>query len=67
MMDRLISVLYSAAMCLILGAALCADGLAELPHGFIILFAVVGVAGAMVLAANKLEDEAARGRRGRRR
>lgn len=67
MMNRLISILYSAAMCLILGAALCADGLAGMPHGFIILFAVVGVAGAMVLAANKLEDAVARSRGGRRR
>lgn len=66
-MDRLISIVYGAAMTLMLGGALCADSLAETPHGFVILFAVIGVAAALVWLGNYLEAEAVRQKRGRRR
>jgi hypothetical protein len=54
-MKKLLNIIYGAAFILIFGAALCADGIADLPHGFVILFAIVGVAGALVFIGNRIE------------
>lgn len=54
-MKKLLDVLYGAAFTLIFGGALLADGIADLPHGFVILFAIVGVAGALVFIGNRIE------------
>lgn len=54
-MKRLLNIIYGAAFILIFDAALCADGIADLPHGFVILFAIMGVAGALVFIGNRLE------------
>ena len=53
---RLIDIIYGCALFLILGGCLLADGLADLPHGFLILFIIVGAGGALVLIGNKLEE-----------
>ena len=37
-MTKLCEVIYGVAMLLIFGTALCADGLADIPHGFLIMF-----------------------------
>ena len=54
-MKKLLDLIYGVAFFLILGAAMCADGIADLPHGFVILFVIVGVAGALVFIGNRLE------------
>ena len=54
-MKKLLNIIYGTALSLILAGALLADGLADLPHGFTILFVIVGVAGALVLIGNRLE------------
>lgn len=54
-MTKLCEVIYGVAMLLIFGTALCADGLADIPHGFLIMFICVGVAGGLVLLGNWLE------------
>ena len=54
-MKKLLDVLYGAAFTLIFGGALLADGLADRPHGFVILFFIVGVGGALVLIGNRIE------------
>lgn len=54
-LSKLCSIVYGIAMFLIFGTALCADGLADIPHGFLIMFICVGVAGALVLLGNWLE------------
>lgn len=54
-MKKLLDVLYGAAFTLIFGAALLADGLADRPHGFVILFAIIGAGGALVLIGNRIE------------
>lgn len=54
-MAKLCEVIYGVAMLLIFGTALCADGLADIPHGFLIMFICVGVAGGLVLLGNWLE------------
>ena len=54
-MKKLLNIIYGAAFILIFGAALCADGIADLPHGFVILFAIVAVAGALVFLGNHIE------------
>ena len=54
-MKRLLDIIYGAAFTLIFGGALLADGLADLPHGFVILFAIVGAGGALVIIGNRLE------------
>lgn len=51
-MTKLCEVIYGVAMLLIFGTALCADGLADIPHGFLIMFICVGVAGGLVLLGN---------------
>lgn len=64
-MMRLCEIVYGVAMFLIFGTALCADGLADTPHGFLIMFICVGVAGILVLLGNRLEDMALRTKKGR--
>ena len=54
-MKKLLEALYGAAFTLIFGGALLADGLADRPHGFVILFAIIGAAGALVLIGNRIE------------
>ncbi len=54
-MARLCRIVYGVAMFLMFGTALCADGLADTPNGFPIMFICVGVAGALVLLGNWLE------------
>ena len=54
-MSRAVTVLQGMAFFLIMGAALCADGLAEVPHGFTILFSCIAVAGVLVGISNHLE------------
>ena len=52
---RLIDIIYGCALFLILGGCLLADGLADLPHGFLILFSIIGIAYVLVLIGNKIE------------
>ncbi|MEG0765030.1 MAG: hypothetical protein RR403_03205 [Pseudoflavonifractor sp.] len=47
------AILQTIAIILIFGVALCADGLADLPHGFGIMFAIIGVAGVLVAVSNR--------------
>ena len=54
-MKKLLNIIYGIALFLIFGGALLADGIADLPHGFVILFAIVGVAGALVFIGNRIE------------
>jgi len=54
-MSRAATALQGIAFFLIIGAALCADGLADVPHGFTILFSCIGAAWVLVSIANHLE------------
>lgn len=54
-MKKAADTLQGIALFLILGAALCADGLADAPHGFTILFSCIGAAWVLVGIANRLE------------
>lgn len=58
-LSKLCSIVYGVALFLMFGTALCADGLADIPHGFLIMFICVGVAGALVFLGNWLEDRIA--------
>lgn len=55
-MNRLLEIIYSVAITIMFGTALCADGLAEVPGGFPIMFILIGIAGALVYIGNRLED-----------
>lgn len=66
-MTKLCEVIYGVAMLLIFGTALCADGLADIPHGFLIMFICIGVAAVLVELGNRLEDRAARTKKAARR
>ena len=52
-MTKLCEVIYGVAMLLIFGTALCADGLADIPHGFLIMFICVGPGAPGQLAGGK--------------
>ena len=62
-MKKIIDIIHGIAVFLIFGADLCADSLGETPGGFVALFAIVCVAGALVLLGNHLEDVMYRQRR----
>lgn len=57
---KLCKALYGVAMFLIFGTALCADGLADIPHGFLIMFICIGVAALLLRLCGRLEDSAGR-------
>ena len=54
-MKKLLDVIYGTALLLIFGGALLADGLAEIPNGFLILFGIVAAGVTLVLIGNRLE------------
>lgn len=60
---------YSTALCIILGTALCADGLAAIQGGFWIMALLILIAGRLVFIANSMQraDQAELERRRRRR
>ena len=64
-MTKLCEIVYGVAMFLIFGTALCADSLADYPHGFRIMFICIGVAAVLVELGNRLEDRAARTKKSR--
>lgn len=66
-MTKLCEIVYGVAMFLIFGTALCADSLADYPHGFRIMFICIGVAAVLVELGNRLEDRAARTKKAARR
>lgn len=64
-MKKIIDTIHGVAIFLMFGVCLLADGLGEIPGGFAILFAIIGVAGALILLGNHLEDAMYRQRRAR--
>lgn len=66
-MIRLYEIIHGVAFTIILGTALCADSLADYPHGFRIMFICIGVAAVLVELGNRLEDRAARTKKAARR
>lgn len=55
-MKKIIDIIHGVAIFLMFGGCLLADGLGETPGGFVILFAIIGIAGALVILGNRLED-----------
>lgn len=64
--QTILDIIYGAALALMFGGALLADGLAEIRGGFIVLTAIVAAAGALVFTGNYLEREFARQERRRK-
>jgi hypothetical protein len=54
-MKKLLDAIYGLAIILIFGTALLADGLADMPGGFVIMFAAITAAGVLVSVGNRLE------------
>lgn len=54
-MKKLLDAIYGLANILIFGTALLADGLADMPGGFVIMFAAITAAGVLVSVGNRLE------------
>lgn len=63
-MKKITDIIHGIAIFLMFGGCLLADGLGETPGGFVILFAVVGIAGALLFLGNYLEDVEYRRRKG---
>jgi hypothetical protein len=63
-MVRIITALDGAALALILGGALLADSIVNLHHGFFVLFAIMGAAGALVFIGDRLEYKTIYGSKG---
>lgn len=67
-MKKAIDTIHGIAIFLMFGGCLLADSLGETPGGFVILFAIIGAAGALILLGNRLEEiEYRRSRRRARR
>lgn len=64
--QTILDIIYGIAFALIIGGALLADGLGEIRGGFIVLTAIVAVAGALVFTGNYLDREFARQERRRK-
>lgn len=54
-MKKLLDAIYGLALILIFGTALLADGLADMPGGFVIMVAAITAAGVLVSVGNRLE------------
>ena len=54
-MKKLLDAIYGLAIILIFGTALLADGLADVPGGFVIMVAATTAAGVLVSTGNRLE------------
>lgn len=54
-MKKLLDAIYGLAITLIFGTALLADGLADMPGGFVIMVAAITAAGVLVSVGNRLE------------
>lgn len=62
-MKKIIDIIHGAAIFLMFSGCLLADSLGETPGGFVALFVIIGVAGALILLGNHLEDVMYRQRR----
>lgn len=54
-MKKLLDAIYDLAIILIFGTALLADGLADMPGGFVIMVAAITAAGVLASVGNRLE------------
>lgn len=66
-MIKLYEFVYGVAFTIILGTALCADSLADYPHGFRIVFACIGVAVVLTVLGGRLKERDGRIKKAARR